>query len=201
MKYITYFICLIICCISCNEKKIEHNQFPKSQKNIILKFNLDSININLIKEMGKEFSTSTFLSKNEYIYYPSLNKNEYFGFYHLFYEDTSNKIKCIGTMIISNSVIPWKYENKSDKLVELLILNKNINLFNLISVGDTVEKLFSVFGIPIWQENEIFIFKLDENEYLSAKSMNKEITAIKIGKYSSTLSDSLLKRKLLDFSY
>jgi hypothetical protein len=201
MKIITYIVCLIICCISCNEKKIDHNQFSKSNDKLILKFNLDSINIDFIKEMGKEFSTSTYLSKNEYIYYPQLKDKEYFGFYHLFYKDTCNKIKCIGNMIISNSDIPWKYENKSDKLVELLIVDKNIALFKNISVGNSVDILKPVFGNPIWKIKEIIIFKLSENEYLSAKSMNKKIAAIKIGKYSTTLSDSLLIKKLSDFSY
>jgi hypothetical protein len=207
MKIIIFIICLIICFISCNEKQIEKKgknelmQFSKFHDKKMINYYIDSININIIKEKGKNLYTSTFLSINDYIYYPLLKEKEYFGIYHLFYKDTINGIKCIGTMIISNSDIPWKYENKSDKLIELLIVDKNVVLFNNISVGNSVDILKSVFGNPILQKKDTIIFKLSENEYISAKSMNKKISAIKIGKYRTTLSDSLLFKKLSDFSY
>jgi len=162
---------------------------------------MHNIDIFQIKEKGRELSTSTILSKKIHNSYYPISENEYYGFYQLFYNDPIKNYKCVGTMVVYNSEYPWKYDNKTDKLVELLIIDNSIIIFDKITVGIPIDELITILGKPLVRNNHFVIFEIHKNELLSAKIDNEMVIALKIGHYRNSIFDTLVRKKVLDFSY
>jgi hypothetical protein len=206
-------LCYLFALVSCKtEKSTEtkatdtNNNFDEvAEKNVQEEKNDFSdyriLDVFEIKQRCKPYSTSTFLSKSKTSIYSSHSENGYFGNYTLFTQQKENdKVEAVymGEMVIFNTETPWKYDNKTDEFIEILIVNEGILLFENFGVGMPKHLFVEKLGTPLKSTQNVMVFKVGKY-YMSIWLENDRANKLKAGHYSNNTSELEIITYLKDF--
>ncbi|MFC4634636.1 hypothetical protein ACFO3O_11995 [Dokdonia ponticola] len=199
-KIIIYF--LTICFFSCVqdkqvktlESKIDTVDIPVETKNGQNQSTLLNDNINLQSVKNQiDNATTTFLSKEDIIFFPDRIKNNFYGYYTLIKNSDSNyPTRIIGNMIVYDSINPYTYEKNTDQFVEITLNDKGVSLFNnKIEVGASYSKIIEEFGSKYQNKDNTLIFTKN-NKIAFFKFKDSLVSKIKIGEYRKDIDVELM---------
>lgn len=187
---ITFFI--LSCKANSIEKTSHSHEFDSKTENISKEIaNTDSLNsiidIVKLKQLCKQYSSSTYLSDNETSIYPTILTNGYFGSYSLFYP-SNNDLIYVGQLIVANNHKPWLYDNTSDLFIEISIISKGAYIYDQLGFDSPKEDFIKTLGHPLNEKDNILFFKKDK--YYIAACFSKNIAkTIIAGEYKTTISE------------
>lgn len=204
---------IIFFCNNC--KKIDHETdsiivheidtinipFKKDQIGDLYCNVLDSIDLFKIKANARDWNSSFFSMKeikNYGLFIPE--GNVFFTYYLLFYENEDVKDKNMVQVIAYNSEKPSKFSSHSERLIQMLIYGDKVSVFYDLSNGMPISSYINKLGSPIYNTDTISVFRIGDNQFLSAKLENDTVKTIKIGHYNYNFDNDKVKRQLMDFS-
>lgn len=144
---------------------------------------MDSIDNYSIKMAFQEYSTTTFLSREEIEdrgYFIPADKG-YFGLYTLLNKNPKTRIiENCGLMVINNKTRPWTYTSKNDLLIELDIFTNQIRILDSITVGMKKESLLSSMPPPIGQNDSSMVFQVGNQQYMIVLFRESTVSLIRL---------------------
>jgi len=145
-----------------------------------------------IRDIKKQLDavTTTFLSKEEVVYYQDRKKNNFYGDYTLIKNDSlGNATRIVGNMIVYDSINPYVYEKDTDEFIEINLWDTGVTLMDgNLQVGISKESLIDFLGNDFTSNKDILIFKHNHVKGFF-KIKNDSVTNIKIGMYREYVTD------------
>lgn len=153
-----------------------------------------SLDLEKIKKMFEGSSTSTLLSKNKSKHYYKPQENGYFGKYY-FIKDTKKNENSISEhvaqFVVFNTEKEWKYDNKTDIIIEASVYSNDIIVFPGVEIGSNTQKLEQYFGTPYKiYKNEYYIYK-ERNLITIFKIKDDKIQSYRVGLYNDNVIENL----------
>lgn len=155
-----------------------------------------------VKEIKNQLDgvTTSFLSKEETIFYVDKVKNNFYGHYELIKNDNNGMpTKRVGQLVIYDSINPYIYEKNTDEFIEITLNDKGISLFDgEIEVGISLLTLLEKFGNTYEKldSNTIVFSEKSKQAFFKITTKDSLVSKIKIGIYR----DSIDMKKMLKTS-
>lgn len=187
---ITFFV--LSCTVSPNAKTSYASEFNSkienlNRENVAADSSSSIIDIFKLKQLCKQYSTSTYLSDNETSIYPTILTDGYFGSYSLFYP-SNNDVIYVGQLVVANNHKPWLYDNTTDLFIEISIINKGAYIYDQLGFDSPKENFIKTLGHPLNEKDNILFFKKDK--YYIATYFSENIAKVIVaGEYKATLPE------------
>ncbi|MCC5943658.1 MAG: hypothetical protein JJT94_01885 [Bernardetiaceae bacterium] len=221
-KIFIFFALLYFACLGCmSEKNNDLNKKNFSLKKQVIESDsvtvfidsvaqVDSVDSLIISQVidihylknniaSKELSTSTFESKNQYLWNPDSLENIYYGMYMLFSKNTINtqrdSIVHVADLLICSNKYPWRYDNTDELFIGIFTNNSDVIVLDSLKVGLDIDLFYQKLRKPIWKKSNIIVFQLDTYLYLCVKKdKQNKVSFIDITKYKQDVPMEIITK-------